>query len=167
MSIVIRPTEAELHLAASVGVLRTIFAVRNNLKRGKNNHEDAGSADNVTGAIGEMMVAKHLDYFWSGTIGTVKAVADVGPCFQVRATDHPHGKLIAYPEDNDRQPYILARVLLPDVHLVGWLWGAEAKQKQFWRTDVRSPAFFAWPVHDMDELPSEAAVALAQQKVVA
>jgi hypothetical protein len=42
-----------------------------------------------------MMLAKHLDYFWSGTIGTVKASADVGPCYQVRATDHPKGKLLA------------------------------------------------------------------------
>jgi hypothetical protein len=61
--IVMTPSEAELHLAAHVGVLRMIFAVRNKLQRGRYAHEDAGGGDHVVGAIGGMMLAKHLDYF--------------------------------------------------------------------------------------------------------
>jgi hypothetical protein len=101
-----------------------------------------------------MMLAKHLDIYWSGTVGTISAGADVGGCYQVRCTDRTNGKLIAHHDDNDDQPFIFARVLLPEVHLVGWLWGAEAKRQEFWREDVPHPAFFAWPLHDMDNLPS-------------
>lgn len=157
--IVMRPTESELHLAASVGVLRMIYALRTNRKRLPGlNDDDAGPIQHILGAIAEMMLAKRLGVYWSGTIGTVRAEADVGRCYQVRATDHPNGKLIVHPEDKDHQPFVLARVLLPDVHLVGWLWGDEAKFPAHWRTDVRYPAFFAWPVHDMETLPDEATV---------
>jgi hypothetical protein len=159
--IVLRPTESELHLGMHVGVLRAIFALRAELE-GKYGCEDTGCAAHINGAIGEMMLAKHRNLFWTGTVGTVRASADVGGYLQVRATELRHGKLIAHPPDKDYQPFVLARILLPEVHLVGWLWGGEAKQKKFWRDDVARPAFFAWPVRDMETLPDEVAVRARQ-----
>ena len=157
--IILTPTEGELHLAGSVGVLRMIYAIRTGRKRRPGiNDEDAGPVQHILGAIGEQALARYLGVFWSGTIGTVHASADVGGCYQVRATERQSGKLIAHDDDKDEQPFVLARVLLPDVHLVGWLWGHEAKQSKFWRTDVPYPAFFAWPVRDIKTLPDEAAV---------
>jgi hypothetical protein len=154
-----RPTESELNLAGNVGVLRMIYALRTERKRLPGlSTDDAGPIQHILGAIGEMMLAKHLGVFWSGTVGTIRASADVADCYQVRATDLPYGKLIVHPPDNDTQPFVLARVILPDVHLVGWLWGKEAKSQSFWRTDVPYPAFFAWPVHDMETLPDQTAV---------
>lgn len=160
--IVMRPSEGELHLAGNVGVLRMIYAVRTNRQRGRGATDNAGGGDHVNGAIGEMMLAKHCQIFWSGTIGTIKASADVGECYQVRATALRHGRLRAHPEDNDNQPFVLARILLPEVHLVGWLWGNEIKRPEHWRTDVPWPAYFAWPVRDMATLPDEATVRARQ-----
>jgi hypothetical protein len=136
-----------------------IYAVRTNRKRRPGiNDEQAGPIQHVLGAIAEQMLARHRNVFWSGTVGTVHASADVDDCYQVRATDLAYGKLITHPDDHDCQPYILARVLLPDVHLVGWLWGHEAKSKRFWREDVPYPAYFAWPVRDMETLPDKTTV---------
>jgi hypothetical protein len=136
-----------------------IYAIRTKRKRREGiNDEQAGPVQHILGAIGEQALAQHLGVFWSGTVGTVHASADVAGCYQVRATERASGRLIAHDDDNDLQPFILARVMLPEVHLVGWLWGHEAKLAKFWRADVPHPAYFAWPVHDMATLPNEAEV---------
>jgi hypothetical protein len=162
--ITLQPTESELNLAGTVGVLRMIYAVRTGRKRLPGIYEDeAGPIQHVLGAIAELTLARHLDVFWSGTIGTINAVADVGGCYQVRATDRRNGKLITHKKDNNDQPFVLAYVLLPDVHLVGWLWGSEAKFPGFWREDVPHPAYFAWPVHEIETLPDRATVRARQR----
>lgn len=161
--IVIHPTESELNLAGHVGILRVIYALRAGHKRPEAMDDDAGLLHHVLGAIGEAMLAKHLGVFWSGTVGTIKAPGDVAGCYQVKATDLRFGKLIVQEQHDPWQPYVLARVRLPEVHLVGWLWGHEAKQDKFWRIDVPYPAFFAWPLHDMETLPTQDEIKAYQQ----
>ena len=152
-----KPTEAELHLAASVGALRQIWAKRNGLRHTGNHSQAGGFEQHINGALGEMMLAKYRNVFWSGTIGTTCAAADVGLIYQVRATAHRDGKLLLRPGDKADQPYVLARVLLPDVNLVGWLWGHEAMLPIHQRENERGTVFLAWPLHDMETLPDEAA----------
>jgi hypothetical protein len=167
------PTEAELHLSGHVGLLRLIWAVRKGWQRRFNQGHGAG--DHVGGAFGECMLAKHKGVFWSGSVGEIYS-ADVGGCYQVRATNLSEGQLILHKtvydkdgkiikEDKDWQPFVLARILLPEIHLVGWSWGWEGKQEKHWRTQgVRYPAYFSMPEHDMATLPSEAEVMAGKPK---
>jgi len=156
MIIRMRPTQSELCFAQNVGMLRNTVAIRAGTPPRHGCEQNRWDV-NINGAIGEMMLAKYLGIYWAGAIGD-KLAADVGKYYQVRATDHPYGKLIAHPSDVDWQPFVLARILLPEVHLVGWLWGGDAKQDEFWKTDVREPAFFAFPVNGMETLPDEDAI---------
>ena len=163
--VVMTPTDGELNIGGHVGLLRMLSALRRKRKQQYGLTDDQGLFQHINGAIGEQMTAKHLGVYWSGDIDKIDGAADVGECYQVRATDLRNGKLITHPKDNGHQPFILARILLPDVHLVGWLWGHEAKRQEFWKTEnMRYPAFVAWPVHDMATLPHEGAVSTAQRE---
>jgi hypothetical protein len=156
-------TPSEIHLAWQVAIMRSLKRLQKGIGHMWGCEQKPQYANDFNGALGEMMLAKHLDRFWAGAFGG----PDVGQCYQVRATDHPLGKLICHPEDADDQPFVLARILLPEVHLVGWLWGHEAKFPGYWCTDYGRPAFFAWPVQDMETLPTEAEVLQHQHETAA
>jgi hypothetical protein len=163
--------EGEMYLAGGIGVMRALYALRtgrvNPAGLQRRTIDKSSMVGHFFGACGEQALAKHLGVYWDGTIGTVDAPCDVGGCYQVKATDLALGKLITKRKDNDRQPFVLARVSLPKVTLVGWLWGYETKKEQNWREDVAEPAFFSWPLHDMKALPSQAAVKAFMQSSVA
>ena len=121
--------------------------------------EDYGFDYNINGAIGEMMLAKHLNLYWAGAIGNKKA-PDVSRYYQVRGTCRRDGRLIVHPPDEDHLPFVLARVLLPEVHLVGWQYGRLAKVLAGNMTGPR-PAYFVETadLEDMKTLPTESELA--------
>jgi hypothetical protein len=94
----------------------------------------------VTGAIAEYAVAKVLDRHWS-TAGKSHGRGDVGD-LEVRATERTDGSLILHPSDPDDAPFVLVVGCPPTLGIAGWLRGGEGKVDRWWRTDVRSPAYF-------------------------
>jgi hypothetical protein len=151
-------TYAEMMIAAQIGIMRLVQDLKLNCK-------PEHGADPVLGVwqtaviscLGEMGVAKHLDRFWAGAIGNFFA-ADVGLAHQVRATDHEHGRLLLHDKDKDHMPYVLARVRLNVVTLVGWLYAREGKRQDWWGTLPGQPhrPCFIVPnnaLHDMSEMP--------------
>jgi hypothetical protein len=100
---------------------------------------------NILGAQSEMVVAKMLNVYWSGTIGSI-TMPDMngrtGGKVQVRSTPRNDGALILHPDDKDEEPFYLVRATPPMFDVVGWIIARDGKLQEFWRTDRPYPAFF-------------------------
>jgi hypothetical protein len=98
----------------------------------------------ILGALGQCVIAKAFAMEWLFDINGFKH-PDVGP-FWVRTTDRENGSLIyRSPDTAENEPWVLAYVPSLDATfglVRGWCYGREAKRGLYWRTDVRSPAWF-------------------------
>lgn len=152
-------TFPEMMLAAQVAAMRRVQGMKHNRAKtyGYGFDSDPLWQTDAISCLAEMALAKQLDRFWSGTVGDITA-ADVGTFYQVRATEHPTGRLILHPKDKDEQPFVLARVAGSRVDLMGWVYGRDGKLQNFW--EALRPMRFAFVVptellHDMTTLPDE------------
>lgn len=59
---------------------------------------------------------------------------------EVKSTDRERGSLVVR-KDALSRPYVLAISNPPLVRLPGWMFSDDAKQDQWWRKDIRDPAF--------------------------
>lgn len=146
---------SEMHLASVIGLQRALDAIRNDRQGRYGADNDAGFDLHIIGCAGELALAKHLNVFWNGAFGDLSA-ADVWKHYQVRATTRfETGRLLLHREDKDDQPFVLVRARLPLVVLVGWIFGRDGKQQQYWNEQTGRPCFFipAHALHDMHELP--------------
>lgn len=87
--------------------------------------------EEIVGACGEMAVAKVLDCYWSPSVNTFHAQTDLPRSMEVRATARPTGRLIIRNNDPDDRIYILVVGEPPNLTVVGWILGAEAKKDQW------------------------------------
>lgn len=147
MNIVVVTLDAkQMATATTVGARRFVECIVRNMvpKHGGPRSTQKGVIENhVVGALGEYAVARWVNMFWDiGKFGT----RDVGGCIDVRGCLGRSGSLIVHPEDPDDVPFVLVHLDLPHCHLVGWLFGREAKQDKWW-TDKGTgrPAFFVPP----------------------
>lgn len=99
------------------------------------------------GALGECAVAKHLDRFWSGSLGDLKA-SDVGR-IQVRASTHKNPSLILHDRDNDDDVFILVSITGHTATLHGWLYARDGKRPEYWQTFTGRPAYFVKNLNPM------------------
>lgn len=156
MSVEISLTPHNLFMAGLVGISRHVKGAWKPGRYGVNN-SNAGWQVNCDGAAGEMAVAKWLDVFYDGNLGNFKA-RDAGP-LEVRTTALESGCLIIHPEDRDDGVFVLVLShKSPTFILRGWLRGAEAKAKKYWKEGQKGrPAFFvpqnAPELKEMETLP--------------
>jgi hypothetical protein len=91
--------------------------------------------EEIVGACGEMAVCKALGRFWTPSVNTFHKTADVPPDIEVRATKRDDNCLIVRDNDPDDRYYFLVVGEPPDMTVVGYLKGSEAKKNQW----VRDP----------------------------
>lgn len=149
----VRLSWAELRSAAVIGVERHVRAMaRQRVAR----YDQPANVwhDDIVGALGELVVAKATGRYPSLFDGALDYGGDVGR-YEVRTTEHDHGCLIVHPHDADRSPFVLVRGTPPVFRVIGWMLGGEAKRDEWWRTDVRHPAYFvpATALSPLDALP--------------
>ena len=138
-------------MAAQVGVRRMLESLRKGSAQA-NGCEDTWTP-HIEGACGEMVVAKALNRYWSGSVNTYSQ-PDVAE-YQVRTRSKPEYQLIVRPDDDDEAPFVLVRGRAPSYDIVGWLYGYEAKQSIWLRTyGNRRPAYFVpdEALHDPSQL---------------
>lgn len=151
-------TKSEMFIAFSLAGMRNGQNKNNNAKPRYGASENESEAIDIYSCRGEMAVAKYLNLFWSGSLGDYKAV-DVGGLVEVRTVNKKGRRLIVHPEDRDWAPYVLVDASdAPNMLLIGWMYGADAKNKDYWSdpTGMGRHAFFV-PQDDlryMDELKS-------------
>lgn len=93
-----------------------------------------------------------MNRFWHGSVNAAKSDPDVGKNIQVRATKLLRGKLIVTDSDPDDQIYVLVVGQIPEYNVVGWIRGADAKNKDFiFAPNNRPPAYFV-PQSELTEI---------------
>lgn len=155
MIVTVTLTYSELLIASHVGIMRRVQNLKSGVPElyGADQHEGAWERA-ILGAIVEQALAKDRDRFWSGAVGDYYA-ADVGNFLQARGTAHPQGRLLLHPKDSEQQAHVLGRVRGRVVMLVGWVYGFEGKQQQYWKELQAGRPCFVVPneiLHDMDTL---------------
>ena len=129
----------EIFIAAMVGARRTISG----FTRDKSGQQDPnwGWHSDIEGAAGEMAVAKALNIYYDGSVGTFKA-PDVGE-FQVRHSERPEGSLIVRENDSSSEIFILVTGKAPNYVVRGYILGLDAKKERFIRNpNGKTPAWF-------------------------
>jgi hypothetical protein len=92
------------------------------------------------GALGEVAYARAFDLALPTSGPDLEG--DLIPGLQIRHTTYRSGRLIVHPYEPDHFRFVLVRGLPPTLELVGWIMGADAKQRRYWRDDVPIPAYF-------------------------
>jgi len=140
-----RLSYAEMQLASLIHSQRRIATLKDKVPHVHGATQTvATEAQDLIGARAEMAVAKIFDYWWDGDPGDVDAI-DVGGVIEVRATEHPRGRLRLHHRDKDHLPYVHCIVRdYRHVHLMGWLYAGEGKRPDYWEdpTGGSRPAFF-------------------------
>lgn len=128
MIVEITLTPAELLIGSLVGSMRNV----ENIKKGTPPAYGAGLTQSwqldILGALGEMVVAKHLNLYWSK--GEMHD-DDVGS-LQVR-TASPGRRLIIHESDADEKKFYFVTGQKDKFVIHGWLHGWEGKQQKWWR----------------------------------
>lgn len=135
----VRLTWSEMTTGAFFGVRRLVLAFYNERANTKGQDEDKLWQTQCEGACAEMALAKALDRYWS-PVGEMFA-GDVGRD-EVRCTALPHGSLIIHKPDADDRPFYLVVGSYGRFEVKGWMLGADGKRREWWRDDVRNPAYF-------------------------
>jgi len=125
-------TESELMIGSTVAALRRIQNLTGKVRDRHGAESERGWQYDIDGAFGEMAVARWRNVYWDGTVGTISAPADVGLDWQVRSTPWHNGCLLVHDTDKDDQPFILVHSSPPRMTILGWLFGAEAKERGQW-----------------------------------
>jgi len=142
-------TPSELSNCWDVAVQRSIWIMRENRQQptyGSSRLWRERIAKDVLSCPTEYAVAKWTGQYWHGAEPYDPDAPDVGQDIEVRATHHETGRLLVHDADHDDRRFYL---VIPHptnpfrYRIVGWLWGVEAKQRQWWRTDVREPCYLA------------------------
>jgi hypothetical protein len=147
-------------MAAHAGLLRRCENLYRGVRPRHGCTENEGWATDIDGCIGEVVVAKALGVYWSpGQLGANDLDA-LG--IEIRSSRHDRPHLILHATDHDDRPYVLVWLHQNRGYVAGWLLGAEGKREDFWRTDVRAPAFFV-PIEKLHPFV-ELKVKLKQEK---
>lgn len=115
----------EIIVAAEVGLRRQIMSL-DSTQTNKVNNKDFGWHTHIEAACSEMVVAKLLNIYWDGSVGTYKA-PDVGE-YQVRHSQQENASLIVREKDSPSEIYILVVGICPFYTVCGWILGGDAKQ---------------------------------------
>ncbi len=125
----IRLTGPEMTMAGLTGVCRFVESREKGRVPGTRTMLEAAGGD-ILGAMGEAAVAKALGRYWLGEWLNHKAM-DV-PGYQVRHTSYDSGHLCVQDSDADGERFVLVVGDPPNLRVVGWMWGGEAKQLKYY-----------------------------------
>jgi hypothetical protein len=142
----VKLTLGELHMAAQIGTLRHIEALRKGLPDRYGFDGETGWTVHIEGAAGEIAVGKTLGIYWGGSVNTFKTEADVGK-LEVRTRSKDYYELLIRDSDSSDSAYVLVTGKAPTYNVVGWIFGKDAKQPQWKKEYGGRPAAYFVP-HD-------------------
>jgi hypothetical protein len=156
----VKLTKNDLIYAKNIAEKRNQSQRQGNRTDGKVLNDSLGI--DIQGAEAELAVAKALKLQWDGDFLSLDKWYDWRTSghdvsgFEVRSTRHPNGCLILHPKDKNSSVFILAITdERPYFKLVGWNFGSEGKDEQYWRDVGYGRPCYYLPqdkLYTMDEL---------------
>ena len=163
---VIYLTPSEVMMAAHVGIMRQVQNIWKDREPGYGCPLSQVWQSHIEGAIGEKVVAKHLNIYWNGNLGNLKA-DDVGP-YQVRSGWREDSRLILHPPpkipggkgkdgqgDIASKKFVLVTGIGHTYTIRGWMVAKNGQKDVFWEDPKGGrPAYFVpWKMlQDIDTL---------------
>lgn len=137
-------TTHEIHQCALAGVLRHIEQLRTPHAHGYAGDAEHSWGMDIEGAAAEFVVAKKRGLFWNAVVGVsdVRGLPGDVADLEVRSTSRSNGCLLLHESDPDDRRFILVTGAIPSLTIVGWMFGRDGKNPEWWRTDTGRPAFF-------------------------
>ena len=133
-------TAMEYMAAMNAGLMRSCNGYARGLKHAHGAASGDTEAMDITGAVGESLVAKFFNVWWCG--GFDIGGPDVAN-IQVRAHTTPGYRLILHPTDADAAIFVSVLVQRGRGRLVGWIRGEDGKRRDYWQDpNTGRPAFF-------------------------
>jgi hypothetical protein len=140
-------TNAEVWRSAQVGSWRQCEALKKGHVAFHGQETKIGRWEvHIEGAAAELVVAKALNIYWDSyaeDLGKIKA--DVGGVIEVRQTFREEGSLICQKKDHEQGkhdvPFVLVVGKIPTFRIVGWAHGWSVMVPEFWRKNIRDPAW--------------------------
>jgi len=152
MNVTLTPTE--VRIASLVGIERNIGAIERGLKLRYGQSRHAVWANDFTGALGEIAVAKLLGLY-PKLEGIPGHQGDLAGGIEIRTTGTGH--LILHPGDPDDRPFVMVSGTAPHLSVHGWLLGEDGKQACYWGDHAHNgrPAYWvpAALLNPMETLP--------------
>lgn len=143
---IIKLSGIEMSMAAHVGAMRRIRSTTDGLD--KNKHAAVSDwATDVEGAAYEMVVAKFLGVYWSGSINSFKA-SDLDNQIQVRGSKHSNGYLIVRHNDPAEHLFVFVTGQNGTYKIHGCMRGAFAKKEEYYRDSSIDGAAAWWVPQD-------------------
>jgi len=138
----VKLTAHELMQAATIGSMRQVSALMNKLPD-KHGFDGLGWSEHIEGACGELVVAKALNCYCSGSVNTFKLGGDLGSNIQVRTRSKHEYELIVRPSDRDDDVFVLVTGKSPCFVVRGWISGGSAKASEWKKAHGgRAEAYF-------------------------
>src|SRR5262245_34183499 len=117
-------------MAAHVGVLRQVNALKNGFQNAHGAQDDNNWQTHVEGACGECTAGKFLGLHWNGNIEKLGG-PDVGPYGVRTRSEHWHD-LILHRSDPDDRVFILVTGLNGNYVVRGWIFARDGKKPEYW-----------------------------------
>jgi hypothetical protein len=123
----------EMYVAAIAGAHHFITCLRA-WSKGHFEPKRGGWTESIEACVAEIALCKETGVWWTALEfkGKPTTEGDAGG-YQVRWTRYDPGHLILYEEDGNEKQYVLVRGEKGVYHIVGYMFGYEAKQHEFWR----------------------------------
>jgi len=138
--------------AALVGVMRQIEQMKKEASHAHGADEETSWQMHIVGAIGEKVLAKHKNLYWSK--GKVRDL-DVGP-YQVRAAVEHYKRLILHPTDEDHHRFYFVTGSGREYRIRGWIQCGDGKRQEYWQDPTKKNryAFFV-PTDKLHEVDTD------------
>ena len=134
---------SDMLLATQAGAMRNIENIIRKRKPAYGAEQAGDFQLHVVGAMGELALSRYLNVTWNGK-GKFRG-PDAGTDIQVRTAER-NGRisLILHEQDPDELLFYCVRRFegSNEFEIFQPVRGREGKSQRYWRTDVRSPAFF-------------------------
>lgn len=136
--------------------MRYVQNLRNGRKDKHGCSLEVGWQTHCEGACGELVLAKHLGVYWSGSIGAMKA--DDVARFQVRTRSRHSYELNLFRDDPPDRAFVLVTGTAPRFRIRGWIYARDGQSDSYWSDPAKNgrPAFFVphEALRPMVELPT-------------
>ncbi len=140
-------TGQEIMTAVLVAAMRQIRCFKKHMNQTAGHSSDRDWQDSIEGALGEAAFAKISGLYWDYSVNTFRKYGDVdGLEIKTHWFTGSAASMIIRPKDSDDRKYIMMNGANGRYVYRGWVFGHEAKNKEWFRTagkyDKRPPCYW-------------------------
>jgi len=140
-----------------VGVMRRIMAIKKNRTPYDGIGGDTEWQADIVGAIGECILSKYLNIYWSPEVGKLDTEQGDVAGYQVRATSWRNGNLRIKKADDPEDIFVLVtgeNTAALEWTIRGWCYGGDAQKEEYWVSKQKDRWAYFYPPELLEPIES-------------